>query len=289
MNRDYDELFFLLLQLFIIFCLIFLISSREVKAASVSNYSTQMIPKGLFIDGDNYSFTSVLDNGNRYIKTPQFSYSPSKYQFLYDFSSLKSYKYISFIIQSYSSPVVFANGNACTITYSYNRGYNIVSDTPSNDEFYEYDAIGGIYGVVCYNPGNDSNIELYYGGGTPGVSHSVVMISQFFNFYDSEDITGAIQDVNDKVGEVKDAIEGDNLDTGSIESSSNESFNAYNDAESNLNLGKVDLSGINLGLNPTVASKTWSTLQSFINTNPKLMTFFVSMLSIGLIKLFLGR
>lgn len=125
--------------------------------------------------------------------------------------------------------------------------------------------------------------NITYGGISPSITYS-----QSTGNYDQklDDVNDSINNVGDKV---TDAIEGDNLDTGSIESSKNDTFDSYKDAEGNLNLDGADLSGINLGLNPTVAKKSWSVMESFLNTNPKLLTFILSLLSIGLIKLFLGR
>lgn len=260
--------------------------SYEAKAESVN---AQLKPIKSMVDstyvqlkdkivGKALTYTFDRPNGvNRY----------EKVAFQYDLSLYSNYDYVTFTAYVPSKPVVTLNQAVCSV-------YESTNSHDMNEAF------NGYIGIVCPNSGKSSWLNFNFGTSFIDQIYLDFYIFAYPAFYGSDEIITAVEDikegitsVEDKVGEVgdkiTDAIEGDNLDTDSIESSKNDSFEEYKNSEGNLNLDGADLSGINLGLNPVVASRSWATLQTFLDVNPKLMTFVISMLSIGLIKLFLGR
>lgn len=287
-------LFSITVDILLILVVVFIILyhfSYEVNALEISEFSNLQ----------SFKFT---ENGGSY-----FNYS-------HGLSSLNEVHYKDFPVHT-SFPQGFTH---IIIPYSFSSAIGTLGDDVSNR--FDYDYITNNRFSVTFNTGYVmcDGKSTYMICSLPDNTNSIKNIEFQYSFYFSPNYlnlsgniygsfklgtifylgnasSSSIQDSIDKQTEqqhkdsqaVKDAIEGDNLDTGSIESSKNDAFDAYNSAESNLNLGDSDLSSINLGLNPTVASKSWSTFERLRNVNPKVAMFFISMCSIGLIKLFLGR
>lgn len=216
------------------------------------------------------------------------NFQPGNYDL--DFKIWIDYNYE--VNYSFSQPIVSVNGKLCdtrpyTLTDSYSQA------TVGIYQFF--------YSVSCTNinfPNSNLDITTIFNLSQPSVGISAYAYDDKVAVFPSvkssmSGIEDILQEGNKQAHEdaqsIKDSIEGDNLDTGSIEASQNDSIDSYKNAESSLNLDGADLSGINLGLNPTASSKIWYVLQEHLNVNAKLMSFLVSMLSIGLIKLFLGR
>lgn len=229
---------------------------------------------------------------NEYVRRAGSVFNLSNFQtgnYDLDFKININYNYP--ITTSYTQPIVSVNGKLCDVKpYTFTENIQGVMTQVYN----------WFFSVSCTNinfPDNNLDITTFF-----NVTNNVGIE---YYAYDSQvsifpSIKSSVSGIEDKIDEqtkqqhqdsqdIKNAIEGDNLDTDSIESSKNDSIDAYKNAESSLNLDGADLSGINIGLNPTASSKIWYVLQEHLNVNAKLMGFLISMLSIGLIKLFLGR
>lgn len=289
MKFNLDDLKLSYFIIFILGCIFYFISSCEVKALSAgpSGYNNMYTNKGA-----RYSLSAGLEtiDGVTYYLGHTKRGDITTLQFAIDNLSGTSNDYnVSFNIIVHG---LFVNNPSVTIneynSLNFGQSCTIVSENISHPEtdYTLYNA-----NVTCSAISLSKNYmvtiggfeNITYGGISPSITYS-----QSTGNYDQklDDVNDSINNVGDKV---TGAIEGDNLDTGSIESSKNDTFDSYKEAEGNLNLDGADLSGINLGLNPTVAKKSWSVMDSLLNTNPKLLTFIISLLSIGLIKLFLGR
>lgn len=287
-----DKIFYIIIG-FIWFLIISCLFTYEVKA-DVLDYRPSNIYKyynNSFVElpiqkFNESAFGSKYSYGYAFDVTDSFDYI--RYSYLGSNIKDNSLKYdISFYFTFNNDvlPFVSLNGYTCDVSYA------IYNDFSNETQLYTKYAIADCKNVVPYSNG-DLHMYFYAKGLLPK-RVSVNERIYFFKHDESKVIEDAIKDQTDQQHKdseaVKDAIEGDNLDTGSIESSKNDALDDYKNAEGNLNLDGADLSSIQLALKPIVASRVWSTIQTFLDTNAKLMQYVISMLSIGLIKLFLGR
>lgn len=95
------------------------------------------------------------------------------------------------------------------------------------------------------------------------------------------------EETNDKL----DDMQNTDLDSSDKELPSDEGFNDYTDTEGELieKVEQADMSVIDIGIDATTSNWIWDTLTSLIQSHTLIFTMFISILSIGVIKLVLGR
>lgn len=97
----------------------------------------------------------------------------------------------------------------------------------------------------------------------------------------------AIKEQTEKIQEMIDS----DLDASDKELPDNSSFNDYENAEGALidKVNQADMSNLNIGIDVNASKWIWNTLTSFIESHSAVFAMFISILSIGIIKLALGR
>lgn len=114
-----------------------------------------------------------------------------------------------------------------------------------------------------------------------------------------DDITGAIGDTNEKLDDVTGAI-GDtneklddmiNADADASVNPDDSKYNDYESAEGDLKdkVRQADLTNLSIGIDSKSSSWIWDNLTNFINANSIVFSMYIAILSIGVIKLALGR
>ena len=100
-----------------------------------------------------------------------------------------------------------------------------------------------------------------------------------------DDIGGAIQDTNDKLDDMI------NADANVSEIPDDDNFNDYESAENNLKdkVNQADLSNLTIGIDSKSSSWVWDTLTRLLKSSSSVFSMIISILSIGVIKLALGR
>lgn len=102
-----------------------------------------------------------------------------------------------------------------------------------------------------------------------------------------KDQTDAINKQTDSFNEFKDT----DLDESNKELPDDKAFNDYENAEKDLldKVNQADLDSINIGIDSNSSNFVWDTTTRLIKSHPAVFGMFISILSIGIIKLALGR
>ena len=78
--------------------------------------------------------------------------------------------------------------------------------------------------------------------------------------------------------------------SGTTEQPDSTDFNSYEQKEQALeNMASADMSAVNVGLNANASNWIWNIINRILNTNPIIMAFYITILSIGVIKLIMRR
>ena len=95
------------------------------------------------------------------------------------------------------------------------------------------------------------------------------------------------QESNKKIDEIKES----DISSESKESPNTKEFNDYQDAEKGLfeKMETADTSKLNVAIDGNSANFVWDTITRFYNSNALIMNLLISILSIGIIKMALGR
>lgn len=103
-------------------------------------------------------------------------------------------------------------------------------------------------------------------------------------------ITNVNNTINDNTDKVIDSIQGDDVNTNDIPDRQDDTLNKQDELQNSLTSDDIDLEN-NVKLNTDAKANTlfWDILTKLINTHQKVVQFVISCLSIGLIKLILGR
>lgn len=95
------------------------------------------------------------------------------------------------------------------------------------------------------------------------------------------------QETNNKIDEIQNS----DISSESKESPNTDQYDDYQDAENSLfdKMEQADTSNLNVAIDGNSANFVWDTITRFYNSNALLMNFLISILSIGIIKMALGR
>lgn len=114
-----------------------------------------------------------------------------------------------------------------------------------------------------------------------------------------DDIQGSISDTNDKldnvegaIGETNDKIDDMiNADSSATESPDDSGYDDYESAEGDLKdkVNQADLTNLSIGIDSKSSTWVWDTLTRLIQSSSAVFSMIISILSIGVIKLALGR
>lgn len=100
-------------------------------------------------------------------------------------------------------------------------------------------------------------------------------------------ITGAQQETNDKLDDITNM----DIPEESKENLDDSSYQDYSDAESDLmdSVGQADLSEVDIAIDTDSSNFIWDTITDIFQSHPLIMSTVIAILSIGIIKLALGR
>ena len=152
------------------------------------------------------------------------------------------------------------------------------SDTDSDFQFTNKDSWSGMlsfYDVIYYNEDDYNKALLSFKGDNASVETNDKL----------DDVTGAIGDTNDKLDDML------NTDADASVNPDDSKYDDYESAEGDLKdkVGQADLTNLSIGIDSKSSSWIWDTLTNFINANSIVFSMYIAILSIGVIKLALGR
>lgn len=103
--------------------------------------------------------------------------------------------------------------------------------------------------------------------------------------------TNAIVNSNKVTQDKLDDIRDMDISSKDKELPNDDSYQSYQDKENTLkdSIKQADLSAVSIGIDHNTSSFVWDTLTDFIHTHTLIFTMFISILSIGIIKLMFGR
>ena len=100
-------------------------------------------------------------------------------------------------------------------------------------------------------------------------------------------ITGEQQATNDKLDEIKDM----DISEEDKELPDDSSYQDYNEAEGDLidKVNSADMDSLDIAIDTDTSNFIWDTITDLFNSHPMIMSTIIAILSIGVIKLALGR
>ena len=113
------------------------------------------------------------------------------------------------------------------------------------------------------------------------------MASQDVENQQNQEIINQQQQTNDKLDDITDM----DIPDSSKEDLDDSSFQDYSDAESDLmdSVGEADLSNVDIAIDSDSSNFIWDTITDIFQSHPLIMSTVIAILSIGIIKLALGR
>lgn len=107
----------------------------------------------------------------------------------------------------------------------------------------------------------------------------------------SSQFEDGISSINDNLNDLKDSLTNSDISDNDKHLPSKGSFEDFKEAEKNLTdkVKEADTSVLSIGIDSTSSSWVWDTLTSLIKSNTIIFGMFIAILSIGVIKLGLGR
>lgn len=285
-----------------ILLIIFLVSFVFVNDVNALTYG-QPNAFGIHVGGTWYSSPDLQLSAYSYLTFygNKDQNSPAMVRFLYN-KTLPTDSYVygyTFLSNANNNPVININTrNAnypCTVVNNGGKLSNFSCYIGENVTDYFYVVIGNLqeqFGVQSEFKISEISVD----NSSKFIQNLLLSNNDLLNrlIKSDKDLKDSIdkqtQQQHQDAQDIKDSIEGDNLDTDSIESSKNDTADAYKEAEDALINKDIDLnSTMDLALDGQSATFTWDTLTKFIKSHAKIFNFVISMLSIGLIKLFLNR
>ena len=248
----------------------------------------------LFIDvcsNSTFDF-EVISQGKGIIYPPSKSYRTTKTCALENGYSGYVYRYI-FIVGSYYSDFHIATPDFQTDDFemlSYVKLYSEIKVT-STASYYSmfrlYD-----YGISDTPPLEDLDYENDLT--QTQVLKDILATLREISINSDSGVTAAINNQTQKIEEqIKqvEEIKDMDIDQSDKELPDDSKYQDYNQAESDLKdkVNQADLSGIQIGIDNKSSSFIWDTITRIIKSNPFVFAMVTSILSIGIIKLALGR
>lgn len=245
--------------------------------------------------GDNEFFAS-LDHPSDSVVRSTFRYSNSP------FDGTKNLD-ISFMIYSEWNkvlPTVNVDGTACEVYFSGSIPTDI---PPSNDWHTDRQTYNNIYNVSCKNVssvGQTFNINIYSPKSTGYYGFAVNRQIYYSNSTEQNigEINGNInsgfdsmkdqqQQTNDKLDEIQNS----DISDRDKEMPDDSSYHDYSSTQDEIldMTSEADLSILDVGLDAKSSSWVWDTLTRLLQSNSVIFGTIIAILSIGVIKLVLGR
>lgn len=168
------------------------------------------------------------------------------------------------------------------ITFNYSQQIKEVNKNSTN-----------MWCVFDRNPSNGLFIQVI----THGFAYSTryYYYNYRFDYSVTEDATvGAINDLNNSVNETNDKL--DEITDMDIPEEDKElpddsSYQDYNEAEGDLidKVNSADMDSLDIAIDTDTSNFIWDTITDLFNSHPMIMSTIIALLSIGVIKLALGR
>lgn len=212
-----------------------------------------------YADGTQ-SLISVCDEWTLDIENSQNVNSNSNYSYQY---KQPIYTYID---------LIFTNGEVSPcISEGANEGsYYVTCKIPNNANYLRQ--------IRVRNVGNSyNNVTLV---GMFGLQNNITIWKDPTNIISSnqQDTTNAINDMTN--ADYNEPTEQPNATD----------FNNYQEKEQTLeDMASADMTAVNIGLNANASNWIWTIINRIINVNPIIMAFYITILSIGVIKLIMRR
>lgn len=276
-------------KILIIISLLTIIIVRQVKAQNITISVNQTY---LYEQTSNTATNITSSNTN--ITTAGITYirsTKTKVRLRYNFNPFNTLNngYYNIIFTTFNEDRAVANA---TIQF----GANLYSCDSITDLYIAYppdpnganqnNISAGYVSYICSNVyvTNTNYANLYFNAVVGASTTHYFYLSTVFNFIPVSNIETAIQQQTQEII---------NSDTASTNSKTNvddtDYQNTHNQEQALLNNYQYDTSTINLTYDRNGATWVWNTITRLLNTNTLIFTTFISIMSIGLIKLVLGR
>lgn len=266
----------------------------------ITFFSFSIIPKAkefpINISGSGFYSGSRVDYG---------SISRSGNYLKYQSTDLQFYTYDPMSVGLFLMPTDNSVFNDYDYLYFFGIGNQVVSATGCDPislppSYYDNVSNNGVaqqyvpYAFKCDISDKsrlDSSNNFYVHMNMIGYSSSKPFVSVYSYIYLLKKDDSAIESVEATIKEETDKIINSDISDNDKELPDDSSYNDYNGAEQNL-LDKtkdIDLNTLDIGIDVNSSKWVWNTLTSFIQSHTVVFGIFISILSIGIIKLALGR
>lgn len=264
--------------------------------------------------GNYYWGVNINPVGTAYDYNRNFNYMLIDYTYRMQQTNKRYNIYFTLMSSGGLKPVVLLNNKVCEV---YDSSYNTASTTGN---IWTGIVNNVVYGVACVdidpNP-NTFTIQirgLWFNDSTNYVKIGV-RDSFFVQTYTSSNdaVTGAIQDIGTQI--TQNQTQNTNRIVSSVESMTNTLINKQNEwqntdldentkqnantgeytnaiqSQNNIidSIGTIDEQQIQIALNPSTSNWIWETLTRLIQSHTLVFSLFISVLSVGVIKLILRR
>ena len=279
------------------------ISISEANAAI--RYPTKIYPSGL--DSQTVQH-AVINDANWYGYNS--SHSTKKWAWRFDFSDLddtKTYDLSGTILnqvsgsENVSSAVVTFNDKACTLNYSFSNNEILWADRYDNGTYgndFNYFSIGHMTTFTCENveirKSDNNYFNVYFEKNTT----ATYMSPLYLGINASSVMSESQQETNDKLNESieqdkeqHDEFMNSDLSEEDKQKPNQDGFDSYQESENELKdkMEQADLNNMSIGIDANSSSWIWDTLTRLIQSHSVVFGMFIAILSIGIIKLALGR
>lgn len=142
-----------------------------------------------------------------------------------------------------------------------------------------------MYGYFMFN----SNWSVFLDSNLEDVHSAILDTNRLISILldNGSSIEDAINETNKKLDEIQNS----DISNDSKELPDDSAYQDYQNKEDQLTdkMNQADMSSVSIGIDSNSSSFIWSTVTSLIRTNQHVFAMFISILSIGIIKLALGR
>lgn len=273
---------FLLFGIFLLPKNVFATTSVEVN---ITDSSFNAVTEGAHVSPvvkelwNNKNYLFGLDSVEHWGKALMIAYAQFPFQIV---SNIDLKKYDSFLISTYGSPIFQAQIQTTTCTVS-----NSTSIVRNNEAIvittYQCPVSEIINNTILFNTYFTNTI------------YATLNFPNHFTFIEkgatNNDITGAIQNQTTEITNSIDNIKDMDMNESDKELPDNSSYQDYAGSQDELleKAKDVDLNILDVGLDVQSSSWVWDTLSRLIQSNSVVFGLFIGILSIGIIKLILGR
>ena len=263
------------------------------------NTSSYALPSSSFVYGDNGGALTQCEmsflKGNYYSVTYYFGYSPnngSNYPHYFYSSWYNKFNVCSNADCSPSHPIIDGSTGVDSVyvggVFEYIGTFTVIFQAPQN----------GTCVNIAYSTLTNSNSQnlpflgyKYQDLGSKALTSADIQIALSQDFTDLENkidaMTSEQQETNDKLDDIINA----DIPDSSKEDLDDSSYQDYQGAEDDLmdSVGEADLSSVDIAIDGDSSNFIWDTITDIFQSHPLIMSTVIAILSIGIIKLALGR